>query len=286
MATPFPHPEKLRLGSCAWSWEDWRGPFFPPHLGHGSWLEFYSRYFDAVEVDTTFYHTPAIHVVEHWFNQTPDRFRFAVKMPRQITHQNRLRESHAELERFLQAVSHLRHKLACVLIQLSPSFSPAQDELALRKFIHRLPKEVRFAIEFRHPDWHLPRILHLLEDHKVCWVWNDTTSLANQTKAAFGFHPHTADFLYMRLLGDLRTEFGSDGQRGHHYGQLLWSRADSLENWKFKLARHMDRSAEALVFVSNHFEGMAPLSCQRFAQLCGIQVKLPEPEPALQMSLL
>lgn len=286
MCAPFPDASRIRLGSCAWSFEQWRTVFYPPSLPQGQWLEFYSRFFGAVEVDTTFYHPPAKHVVEHWFQQTPEHFRFAVRMPRQVTHENRLRNSRPEVERFLEALKPLKDKLACVLVQLPPSFSPKQDELALRTFLATLPKDIRFAVEFRHMDWHLPRIVHLFENHGVCWVWNDTAPLSHQGRAAFEFLPHTTDFVYLRLLGDLRTEFNSAGQRSHEYGRLLWSRKNSMENWCVKLARHMDTSREVLVFVSNHYEGMAPASCQRFAKMCGFSMELPKPESALQMNLL
>lgn len=275
----------MRLGSCAWSCQEWRGPFYPASLPEGRWLEFYSRYFGAVEVDTTFYHAPAPHVAEHWFSQTPASFRFAVRMPRRITHQGRLRNCQTEVRDFLKTLEPLRHKLACVLIQLPPSFSPQNDESALRHFLGELPTNIRFAVEFRHYDWHLPRVVHLFEKHRICWVWNDTAPLAHQGRAAFEFLPHTTDFLYLRFLGDLRTEFNSSGGRSHEYGRLLWSRKTSMENWCVKLARHMETSREVLAFISNHYEGMAPASCQRFARMCGVPLDLPKSESVLQMNL-
>lgn len=217
-------------------------------------------------------------MLEHWFKQTPEDFEFAVRMPRQITH--RLRGCDAgELRAFLKTLEALGSKLGCVLVQLPPSLSPGRDEMALRGFIRNLPSDIRFALEFRHLDWHLPRIVHLLERHQICWVWNDTTPLAHQGRAAFAFLPQTTDFLYVRLLGDRGTEFWDHEKRC----ELMTPRDLSLENWGVKLARHT--GVKVFVFVSNHFEGMAPMSCQRFASVCGLHLKTPRPEPALQMSL-
>ncbi|PYK27381.1 MAG: hypothetical protein DME52_04095, partial [Verrucomicrobia bacterium] len=83
---------KIRIGACAWSFEDWRGSFYPSHLPESQWLEFYANYFPAVEVDSTFYAAPAQATIQRWIEITPAAFRFACKLPREITHTRRLRD--------------------------------------------------------------------------------------------------------------------------------------------------------------------------------------------------
>ncbi|MEO6788271.1 MAG: DUF72 domain-containing protein, partial [Chthoniobacteraceae bacterium] len=75
-----PDIANLRIGTCAWAFEDWRGVFYPEHLPAADRLAFYSRSFSAVEVDSTFYHSPAPHVSEHWAAVTPPGFRFMCKV--------------------------------------------------------------------------------------------------------------------------------------------------------------------------------------------------------------
>src|SRR3954451_23867111 len=75
--------QKIRLGTCAWSFEEWRGNFFPAGLPPSRWLEFYARYFPAVEVDSTFYHAPSEATIRRWAENTPASFRFACKLPRE-----------------------------------------------------------------------------------------------------------------------------------------------------------------------------------------------------------
>ncbi|HEX8897428.1 MAG TPA: DUF72 domain-containing protein, partial [Chthoniobacterales bacterium] len=58
--------QKIRLGTCAWSFEEWRGNFYPADLPPARWLEFYARYFPAVEIDSTFYHTPTEATIRRW----------------------------------------------------------------------------------------------------------------------------------------------------------------------------------------------------------------------------
>lgn len=270
---------KVKLGTCAWSYEDWRGVFYPPTVPQNQWLEFYSRHLPAVEVDSTFYHAPAAKAVAHWVAQTPDDFRFTCKMPKQITHELRLRDCEEQVEGFLAALEPLRAKLGCIIIQLPPNFSPQRDEKALKQFFTTLPTNFRFAVEFRHADWHLPRIVHYFEDHGIAWVWADTSKLSEQNAAAFEPLPQTAPFVCIRLMGDLSAKYNAKGDKIHRYGKLMWPRDSSLENWSIKIQKHLEQADEIFVNCSNHFEGYAALTCQRLGHLLGISIDLPETEP-------
>ncbi len=162
-----------------------------------------------------------------------------------------------------------------VLIQLPPSFSPKDGKTALRKFLDQLPRDFRFAIEFRHAGWHRPQIIHLLEKYRVCWVWADTSPLNERNLAPFEFMPRTTDFLYVRLLGDYSTKYGRDGERVHRYGKLLWKREAALESWALKIERQLADTRSVWTFTNNHFEGFAPETCQRLAHRLGFELPLP-----------
>jgi uncharacterized protein YecE (DUF72 family) len=268
---------KIRLGACAWSFEEWRGSFYPADLPPARWLEFYSHYFPAIEVDSTFYHAPSAASVRRWAEHTPASFRFACKLPRDITHDCRLHDCSAQLTAFLEAVEPLGQKLQVILIQLPPSFSPKDGRTALRGFLEQLPRDFRFAIEFRHAGWHRPQIIHLLEKHRVCWVWADTSPLNERNLAPFEFLPRTTDFLYVRLLGDYTTKYDEAGERVHRYGKLLWKREAALESWAIKIERQLADTRNVWTFVNNHFEGFAPETCQRLANRLGFELPLPSP---------
>jgi uncharacterized protein YecE (DUF72 family) len=270
--------DKIKIGTCAWSFEDWRGVFYPEHLQPGERLAFYARHFHSVEVDSTFYATPAPKVALHWYEVTPPDFVFSCKLPREITHERRLREAGDALAAFLAGIHPLGEKLGCVLVQLPPSFRPRQDEQALRTFIRALPGGVRFAIEFRHHDWHQPRIVHLLEEHRVCWAWTDVTPLAQQQQGAFEFLPETTDFVYLRLLGDLERKYDGAGNPQHTYRELLWPRDASLENWAARLRQRLPDVSRALICLNNHFEGFAPQTAHRLAALLDLPLR-PLPRP-------
>ena len=264
------------LGTCAWNFEDWQDVFYPASLASNQQLSYYSQYLPAVEIDSTFYHIPRADVVANWAERTPDGFVFTAKMPRQITHDARLRNCRQELDAFLRSLRPLGEKLGAVLIQFSPFFKPDQDEVALREFIAWLPADkIPFAMEFRHADWHQPRIARLLADHGVTWAWNDLSTTAAQNEAPFEFLPQTGDFLYVRLMGDLETKFRPDGERQFRYGSLLWSRDTGLESWALRLAKHRDDTRNIFVMANNHYEGFSPLTCQRLGKLLGIEITLP-----------
>jgi uncharacterized protein YecE (DUF72 family) len=267
--------QKIRIGTCAWKFDEWRGTFYPRDLPESHWLESYARYLPCVEVDSTFYGTPAEETVRRWVESTPAGFRFSCKLPREITHACRLRDCSAEFNAFLEAIEPLAPKLQVILIQLPPSFAPKDGRQALRKFFTQLPKSFRFAIEFRHAGWHRPQIISLLEKHRVCWVWADTSPLNERNLAPFEFLPRTSDFLYLRLLGDYATKYSVDGKHLHRYEKLLWEREAALESWSLKIDRHLAEVRNVWALAGNHFEGFAPETCQRLAQRLGFDLPLP-----------
>lgn len=290
MCTALDPSRKIRTGTCAWSYEDWKGGFYPVGLPPGERLAYYATHFDAVEVDSTFYHAPTQKMTRHWAEITPEGFVFACKMPRGITHERRLRDCDEAVEHLLQGLDPLGEKLACVLIQLPPSFRLKHDEAALRQFLKQLPRSVRFAVEFRHHEWHLPRIAEQLEENRVCWAWTDVTSAETQMEGAFEFLPRTADFGYVRFLGDIEDKYDADGERKYSYHELAWPRDVALENWVTRLKHEAEDLSSCLTFCANHFEGFGPGTAQRVSALLGKPTHLfaqaEPPDDGGQMTLL
>jgi len=273
--------QKIRIGACAWGFDDWREVFYPRDLPESRWLEFYARHFPTVEIDSTFYAAPGPDVVRRWLDVTPSHFRFSCKLPREITHQCKLRDCSIELNGFLRAIEPLAPKLHIILIQLPPSFLPKEGKVPLRSFVEQLPRDFRFAIEFRHPGWHRPQFIHLLEKQRICWVWADTSPLNERNLAPFEFQPRTTDFLYVRLLGDYTTKYDRDGKHRNRYDKLLWKREAALESWALKIERQLSDVRAVYAYVNNHFEGFALQSAQRLAERLGYALPLPSTEAAM-----
>lgn len=263
---------RVHLGTCAWSFDDWRDVFYPHAVPRNRWLEFYARHFPAVEMDSSFYHVPSAKTVAHWAEMTPATFRFSPKLPKTLSHEKRLEDPAAEISMMRHLADELGPRFGCALLQLPPSFhARAQEEKSLRAFLRAWPEEIPLAVEFRHESWNTPAGARLVEDRGVAWVWADNLPLDKQQHAGFGFRPVTARHLYVRLLGDFRTKYGPDGRATHRYGQLLWPRDMALEHWAVKLRHHAD--AEAIyLFANNHYEGMAVETVRRLAAKLGMPV--------------
>lgn len=99
MNTTTDHP--ILIGCSGWSYPDWEGVIYPPGLRSSEFLEYYADRFPIVEVDSTFYRSPTPRMIHSWDHQTPDGFRFALKVPRVITHEKYLSGCEAEVEAFI-----------------------------------------------------------------------------------------------------------------------------------------------------------------------------------------
>jgi uncharacterized protein YecE (DUF72 family) len=112
---------KYHIGCSGWSYTSWNGPFYPPNLENSDWLRFYSKVFDYVEIDSSFYRIPNQFMVKNWVKRTPDNFRFTAKFPKVITHDKLLVDVEEDVERFLENIEPLEKKTLALLIQLPPS---------------------------------------------------------------------------------------------------------------------------------------------------------------------
>lgn len=269
MSVPL-RPDRLFLGTCAWSFDDWRDVFYPHALPRNRWLEFYARHFPGVEMDSSFYHVPSARTVGQWSGMTPPAFRFCPKLPKSLSHGKRLEEPAPEINMMRHLADELGPRFGCALLQLPPSFhARPHEEKILRAFLRVWPEHLPLAVEFRHDSWNTPHGARLLEERGVAWVWADHLPLDKQNHAGFGFRPVTAPHLYVRLLGDFRTKYGPDGHETHRYGRMLWPRDTAIEHWAVKIRHHA--KAEAIyLFANNHYEGMAVETVRRLAAKLGL----------------
>src|SRR3954452_24631713 len=152
---------KVWIGPSGWTYDGWRGPFYPKEVPKKDWLRWYASQFGTAEINGSFYRTPSLEAVRSWREQTPRDFVFAWKASKFITHWKRLSErSENSLELLEDRLSLLGPKAGPVLFQLPPQFSMNYDRLA--SFLKMLRGKRRYAFEFRHPSWYTPRIFRLL----------------------------------------------------------------------------------------------------------------------------
>jgi uncharacterized protein YecE (DUF72 family) len=142
--------ESIRLGCAGWSLPRACWPAFP---SDGTHLQRFARRFSAVEINSSFYrpHRPATY--RKWAASVPEGFSFCVKVPRQITHEQRLRDCGAALERFLEEATELGDRLGCLLLQLPPSLG--FESAVAGDFFEALRERYAgpLALEPRHASW-------------------------------------------------------------------------------------------------------------------------------------
>jgi uncharacterized protein YecE (DUF72 family) len=161
----------IRIGTSGWSYADWAGRFYPEDLPSKEWLPAYAARFGTVELNNSFYRLPEAATFATWRVATPERFVFAVKVSRYLTHLRRLREPQEPVERLWARASALGPKLGPLLLQLPPRFPAAPERLAatLRAFGDR----ARVAVEFRDASWHRHDVFRILDDAGAALVWPD-----------------------------------------------------------------------------------------------------------------
>lgn len=189
---------QIRIGVGGWTYEPWRGVFYPKDLTQKRELEYASRKLTSIEINGTFYGSQKPESFAKWHDETPDDFIFALKGPRFATNRRVLAEAGESIERFFgSGVLELKDKLGPINWQFAPTktFDPADFEA----FLRLLPKSVagrniRHAVEVRHESFRTPDFVALAREHGTAIV-----------TAGNSEHPQIADlttpFVYARIMG-------------------------------------------------------------------------------------
>jgi uncharacterized protein YecE (DUF72 family) len=237
----------VHVGCSGWNYRDWRGLFYPEKLAPRHWLEHYSRVFETVEVNATFYRLQKPEAVARWLEQTPDDFIFSVKASRYLTHIKRLRGMEQGLGRYLASIAPLvgSRKLGPILWQLPENFH--RDDERLRGALAILPGELRHCFEFRHPSWFCDEVYDLLRARGAALVIGDDPRRPFQT------HEMTADWTFLRF------HRGHRGRRGNYSDSEIAEWAERIDGWRGRV--------EVFAYFNNDWEGFAPPNARRLRRL-------------------
>ena len=138
---------RVWIGTSGWVYRHWKGIFYPRDLPAARQLSFYAEHFPTVEINYSFYRLPTRENFEHWRDETPPGFTFAVKASRFLTHVKKLKDPEEPLANLLDRARGLGDKLGPILFQFPPNWPKDLDRL--QAFLPLLPRELRFAFEFR-----------------------------------------------------------------------------------------------------------------------------------------
>lgn len=261
--TEYTHEPRIRLGTQGWSYPDWAGTVYPDGTAASSFLTFYARAFDTVEVDSTFYAAPSARTAAGWADKSSAGFTFALKLPSQITHENRLRDSAALLADFGDVARLLGDKLGPVLIQLPPDFGE-RNLPALEQFLPLLPHDLRFAIEFREQGWLKDEVLDLIAEYRVALALSDGPWLERERVLELVRQP-TSDFHYVRWMGADRALT--------RFTHVQIDRTAELQEWAAVLKT---APVDAVFgYFNNQFAGHAPASIRDMQRMLGLKTTDP-----------
>lgn len=243
---------ELYLGTGGYTNPDWLGLLYPQGTKQGDFLGIYSRHFNAVELNSSFYAIPGIKAFEGMLRKSEARVRFAVKAHRSMTHdRNATEDDFARLE---ESVAPLRSAgmLGPFLVQFPYSFhrTPANRRY-LKELVDRLEGE-RLAVEFRNQAWHVDEVREAFEALGLTWVSVDYPQVSGMPAPELVV---TSDIAYVRLHGRNEEMWygGKNASERHDYRY----RPDELRPWVRAVAERQDELDAAYLFFLNTTKGHA-----------------------------
>jgi uncharacterized protein YecE (DUF72 family) len=182
----------LYAGTSGFAYPAWKPAFYPAKMPANQFLKHYAQRLNCVEINYTFRRLPSSSTLANWVEATPAGFVFAVKANMRITHIMRLRNAESATELFLKMIDPLRsaRRLGPILFQLPPAMKC--DVSLLAAYLDLLPKDLRYAFEFRHASWLADPVYDELRKRNVSLCVAESERLEVPEVI-------TADFVYYRL---------------------------------------------------------------------------------------
>ena len=207
---------QVHICTSGWSYDHWKGPFYPEHLPGNRMLDYYAQRLHCVEINSSFYRLPGEHILKQWYDSTPDDFRFTVKASRYITHMKKLGEPRKTVPVLLDRISTLGDKLGPILFQLPPHWR--FNGTRLGDFLNTLSHEFQYAFEFRDRSWLNEQTCELLSRHAAAFCIYELDGFLSPKHI-------TTDFVYVRLHGP------DSAYQGSYNEQTLAGWADAFSTW-------------------------------------------------------
>lgn len=238
---------RVRIGCSGWSYDDWRGPFYPPELKAKDRLAFYASRFDTAELNASFYRLPSPAAVAGWAAAVAPGFVFAWKVSRYITHNKKLADCQDSIALVFGRMAGLGAALGPALIQLPPMLH--RDDERLKRFLSWLPTGTRAVVEFRHASWYDETVLAILRDHGAALCISDHHDAPSPWTV-------TADWVYVR---------------GHGPGGRYVGRYDerALGDWAAFINAQTQASREVFSYFDNDIKSAAPQDAAALKSLVG-----------------
>ena len=270
----------IYIGTSGFSYDDWKGHFYPDRIDKKDMLSYYARSFNTVEINATYYAVPSAASVAAMDKKTPEDFQFVVKAHKDMTHADQPRPE--VFDAFLAAIQPLRDsgKLGCVLAQYPWSFKPTpENQGRLRQFKDRVG-DVPAVVEFRNADWVSEETFDGLRELGLGFCSVDEPRLK-------GLMPPiavaTSDIGYVRFHGRNAKKWWRHEQAHERY-DYLYSK-DELTEWVPKVEEIDGRTRKTYLFFNNHYQGKSAQNAKMFAAMLNLPLPTEVHVPGEQMTL-
>lgn len=237
--------KKYFLGCSGWSYDHWVNRFYPEKISKSKWLEYYSKHFNTVEVNSTFYRFPTKKMLNSWYNRTPSDFVLTLKANQLITHKKRFHDTEEYIDRFYDLAGHLEDKLGCILFQLHPVLSKDMD--LLHSIIDQLDLRRNNIIEFRHESWFCDEVYDVLRENRLGFCSISAPNLPEDLLA-------TTDNAYIRF----------HGKKEEDWYRYLYSK-EELEDWGEKIKGL--KVKKVFCYFNNDYQANAIKNCKQLKKI-------------------
>lgn len=266
----------IHLGTSGFSFPDWKGSFYPTGIKQGDLLAYYSHFFQAVELNYSYYTMPSAQKTAALARQVPENFLFTIKAHRSMTHEPDLELKQAYRD-FQEGISPLadQGKLGCVLLQFPWKFQYSQANLAHLKELPQLLSGIPLVVEFRHRSWLRSDVEQLLSERELGFCAVDEPELPGLMPPVAKV---TGNIAYLRFHGRNREKWWHSNNSSERY-DYLYSHQELLE-WIPKIEKMKATSERTFIFFNNCHGGQAAKNALSMQKILGLRP--PDPIPRQQ----
>ncbi len=266
----------IRFGVAGWDYKDWWGPVYPATRPQGfDPLAYLARYFDTIEINSTFYRPPTRKSATSWARRVEhnERFTFTAKLWRRFTHERDQAWTRDEVAAVRDGLAPLRDAgtLGCLLIQFPWSFKRDARSREWLEDVVRAFDEFPLAVEVRHSSWNVPEFYSGLGERGIGAVNIDQPIYAKSIEPDAQV---TSPVGYVRLHGRNYENWFRDNAESHERYDYLYTKTE-LESWMDRIHEVAKRARDTYVITNNHFVGQAPANAAMLKKMYGDEVELP-----------
>ncbi len=242
----------IRIGCSGWSYDHWIGILYPFGAEKKDYFNIYSKKFDTVEINSTFYRLPFPSFVAGWVKKAPKNFVYAVKVNKKVSHVKKLKGTGEDLSKFLSAIKPLKENglLGPLLIQLPPSLK--LNVKLLENFLSSLETgKYRYVLEFRHRSWFTHETYTCLEKYNVGFCIISCPRLPEEIRV-------TSNFSYIRF-------HGKHSWYNYNYTDV------ELRKWAEKIGEISETGARDIyIYFNNDFNGYAVKNAEKLKEILSL----------------